>query len=312
MQSANNLHELGLVGLGKIARDQHVPALRNSAHFRLAATASPADQLDGIPGYDSLDRMLDQNPQIRAVVLCTPPGVRFDLARAALEAGRHVMLEKPPTISMDEAKALAALAQAKGCTLFSAWHSRETDCVDRARDWLVGKSIKRIMIEWREDIRRWHPGQDWILAADGFGVFDPGINALSILTTLCPAALELTHATLQVPSNHAAPIAARLTMQSGQTIPVLADFDFRNEAEQVWDIVFETDYGFLRLSDGGHGLSIDGTKLSNCPDAEYPRLYARFAGLIGMNASDCDVRPLGIVAAALAEGQIVVDAPFEL
>jgi D-galactose 1-dehydrogenase/L-arabinose 1- dehydrogenase len=47
----------------------------------------------------------------------------------------------------------------------------------------------RVQLIWREDVRVWHPGQDWLLAAGGFGVFDPAINALSILTRVLPERL---------------------------------------------------------------------------------------------------------------------------
>src|SRR3546814_20550411 len=92
------------------------------------------------------------------------------------------MLEKPPAATTTEICALADHARARGVTLFATGHSREAAGVAGARDWLSGKRIRAAHIRWKEDIRRWHPGQEWILDAGGFGVFDPGINALSILT----------------------------------------------------------------------------------------------------------------------------------
>src|SRR3546814_1601187 len=92
------------------------------------------------------------------------------------------MLEKPPAATTTEICALADHARARGVTLFATWHSREAAGVAGARDWLSGKRIRAAHIRWKEDIRRWHPGQEWILDAGGFGVFDPGINALSIMT----------------------------------------------------------------------------------------------------------------------------------
>jgi D-galactose 1-dehydrogenase len=44
-----------------------------------------------------------------------------------------------------------------------------------------------VNVIWREDVRVWHPGQDWIWQPGGLGVFDPGINALSIITHILPA-----------------------------------------------------------------------------------------------------------------------------
>jgi D-galactose 1-dehydrogenase len=57
-----------------------------------------------------------------------------------------------------------------------------------AKAWLAGKrQVARGRITWREDVRKWHPGQDWVFEPGGMGVFDPGINALSILTISCPS-----------------------------------------------------------------------------------------------------------------------------
>src|SRR5690606_40163452 len=66
-------------------------------------------------------------------------------------------------------------------------HSRMALAVAAARRWLADRTIHEGRITWREDLRKWHPGQDWILDAGGMGVFDPGINALSILTEILPA-----------------------------------------------------------------------------------------------------------------------------
>ncbi len=50
-------------------------------------------------------------------------------------------------------------------------------------------------------MRQWHPNQEWIWQAGGLGVFDPGINALSIITHILPRALFITKATLEFPEN---------------------------------------------------------------------------------------------------------------
>ena len=83
--------------MGKIARDQHLPAISGDPAFTLAATVSPHDRgLDGVPHFDSIDSLLTDGAEIDAVALCTPPQVRYGLAAAALATGLHVFLEKPP------------------------------------------------------------------------------------------------------------------------------------------------------------------------------------------------------------------------
>jgi hypothetical protein len=55
-------------------------------------------------------------------------------------------------------------------------------------------AIYTVRIEWREDVRVWHPGQTWIWEPGGFGVSDPGINALSVATRILPRPFFLTNA----------------------------------------------------------------------------------------------------------------------
>jgi predicted dehydrogenase len=172
--------KLALVGIGAIARNEHLPLLATSGEFSLAATVSRHGSLDGVPNFFDLQELLGSGEAIDAVSFCTPPQGRSAMARAALEAGRHVMLEKPPGATMAEVGALARLAETKGLTLFASWHSRQAAGVEPARAWLADKEIRAVRIVWKEDVHVWHPGQEWIWAPGGFGVFDPGINALSI------------------------------------------------------------------------------------------------------------------------------------
>ena len=302
---------LGLVGIGKIARDQHLPAIAASDRFTLAATASHDTVLPGLPGYAEIAEMICGGHGLEAVSLCTPPTGRFAQACAAIDAGLHVMLEKPPGATVSEVMELADRAAEQGETLFATWHSREAASIDAARCWLKPREIRSVMIEWREDIRVWHPGQDWILTAGGFGVFDPGINALSIVTSILPGALRITAGTLHVPANRAAPIAASLSMIYRADTPVMAEFDFLQAGPQSWDITVETDNGVLRLSEGGGRLTIDGAPAPKGANREYPRLYQSFADLIAARDSDVDLRPLQLVADAFLLGRTIRAAPFD-
>jgi len=102
--------KLALIGIGKIAVDQHVPSIAASKDWELAATVSRAGTVDGVPSYTDLDTMLAENADVEVVSLCLPPVPRYDYAKACLEAGRHVMLEKPPGATLAEVHALEALA----------------------------------------------------------------------------------------------------------------------------------------------------------------------------------------------------------
>lgn len=299
---------VALVGIGKIARDQHVPALAASPDWVLAATVSRSGSVEGVPGYTDFADMLAARPDIGMVSLCMPPVPRFAYAEAALQAGRHVMLEKPPGATLAEVHALHALAQDRGLTLFATWHSRMAQGVAAAKAWLAGRAVTGARITWREDVRQWHPGQDWVFEPGGMGVFDPGSNALSILTEILPRAVHLTEAVLEFPANRHTPIAAQLVFSGGVT----ADFDWRQTGPQTWDIEVETSGGDLALRMGGNRLEIDGVERAgeNSIMGEYPALYARMAMLVGQGRSDVDLAPMVHVADALTLGRRVQVADF--
>lgn len=301
---------IGVVGLGKIAHDQHLPTIAACPKFELAATASPGARLDGVPGYDSLEAMLAGPERIDAVSMCQPTQFRFNDARRALEAGKHVFLEKPPATSVGAVRALAEITEGKPQTLFAAWHSRCAAGVEPARRWLADRRVRKVQVEWKEDVRRWHPGQTWIWTPGGLGVFDPGINALSILTAILPRTLFLTSAKLSFPQNRQAPIAADLTLSDADGADIAAALDWRQTGPQTWEIRVETDRGPLRLSDGGNLLAVEGAPQPLAAQTEYRGLYERFAALIEAGRSDVDWTPLGLVADAFLMGERSTVDPF--
>lgn len=295
----------GLVGFGKIAREEHVPAIAATGGASLIAVASRNASAHGFANYPDLQTMLAHEPTINAIALCQPPQVRYESACMALRAGKHVFLEKPPGASLSEVEALIQLARAQGVSLYASWHSRHAGGVDQAQGWCARNTLRRVTITWKEDVRRWHPGQDWIWEAGGFGVFDPGINALSILTKVVADRIRMMDATLQFPANRDAPIAADLTMETASGVPIIAAFDWRHTGTQTWQILFEGEGRHHLFSQGGEGHSADDSVLSN----EYHQMYAHFAALVRAGESDVDLAPLTLVADAFMRGRMTrVDA----
>jgi D-galactose 1-dehydrogenase len=303
--------KLGIVGVGKIVRDQHLPAVAKDSDFQLTAAASRHGKVDGIPNYPTIEAMLAAESGLDAVSLCMPPQFRYDAARTALEAGKHVFLEKPPGATVSEVEHLKALAAKNGVSLFASWHSRYAPAVEAARAFLASARISSAAINWKEDVRRWHPNQEWIWEPGGFGVFDPGINALSIVTHILPP-MFITSAVLDFPENRAAPVAAHVVFRTSTGLPVTMELDWLQTGPQSWDILADTDKGRMLLSGGGSKLAIDGKTVHDEPEAEYPMLYRRFAEIVRAGTSDVDLAPLQHVADAFMLGKRnVVEAFFD-
>lgn len=302
---------LAIVGFGKIAHDQHLPALARRTDVALAAIASPHAVHPGVPCFGSLSELLASGTAFEAVAVCTPPQARRAQAALALEAGKHVLLEKPPASSVSEIRPLAGLAEARGVTLFATWHSRHAAAVEAARAVLAGRRIRHAQIVWKEDVRVWHPGQDWIFEPGGLGVFDTGINALSIVTRVLPEPVFTTAARLEIPENRQAPIRAALDLADGHGLTISAAFDFLQPGPPTWTMRFDTDAGEVLLSQGGARLSVDGQVRQVPEQSEYDAVYDRFSELVGRGGSDVDLSPLQLVADAFLLGRRLTAPAFD-
>ncbi len=303
--------QLGIVGVGKIARDQHLPVIAANPAFTLVGAANRSGPVDGIPTYPDLDALCAAQ-KIEAVTICTPPQDRHAIIRDALNRGLHVMLEKPPGSTLSEVADLPGLAQAKNVALFATYHSRFAPAVAPARAWLADKKISAVRVRWLEDVRRWHPGQDWVFKPGGLGVFDPGINALSSLTAILPTAPFITSAELSFPANRDTPIAATLAMTDPAGLKIDVTLDWRQTGEQIWEIAVDTDAGPLVLSGGGTTLDLAGAKTEDDDGhAEYTGLYRRFAELVPARQIDFDTRPIELIADAFLLGKRTAVGAFD-
>lgn len=296
-------YRIGVIGLGKITQDQHLPVIAQDADFTLAAVSSQRGlTAPGALAFRDHADLLARTPDLHAVAVCTPPQARYAIALDALRAGKHVMLEKPPAATLAELAALEAAAAARGLVLMTTWHSQYNAAVDRARALLAGQSVTRLFVNWKEDVRKWHPGQAWIWRAGGFGVFDPGINALSIVTKIMPQPVIVTEAELLVPENAQAPIAANLRFAGAGDLR--AEFDWRASGGETWEITVETASGQrMHLSGGGARLEVDGALAVAEPMREYQGIYRHFAQLLRDGRSHVDAAPFRLVADAFMLGR---------
>jgi len=295
---------IAIIGYGKIAEDQHVPSIAANPRFELVASSSRSGR--GVERkFGDWRELIRSVEGLEAVAITTPPGPRYTIARECILAGLHCLLEKPPTAGLAEIADLDCLAEAKGVSLFTTWHAQHHSTVEAAAKALAGKRIRSMQILWHEDVHKWHPGQQWIWEAGGFGVFDPGINAFSIATRIFPGTLLVKSAALSVPQNAQTPIAADVAFYSPEAEgPLGASLDWRRSEGEEWTVAIETSDGTnVRLEEGGSRLILDGKTSADTGIGEYPDIYRTFAKLIDERRSLVDVAPLRLVADCLLVGK---------
>ena len=130
---------VGLIGYGYASKTFHAPLVSGTPGMTLAAVSS-SDETKVLADWPAgkvvtAPQALFSDPDIDLVVIPTPNDTHFPLAKAALEAGKHVVVDKPFTVTLSQARELEAIAKSEG-RLLSVFHNRRWDS-----DFLTVKSL---------------------------------------------------------------------------------------------------------------------------------------------------------------------------
>ena len=169
----------GIIGYGSSGKKLHTPLLLDNPNFSLYAIATKSSSQSKHLPENTIQLTPEQlivEPNIDLVVVATPNDTHFSYAKKALEAGKHVIVEKPIALNTEQVAILSELAQTKGL-LLSTFHNRLWDC-----DYLAVKKIVKnktlgtihsygvqVNRYWPEVINNWrdnpeHGGAVWELA----------------------------------------------------------------------------------------------------------------------------------------------------
>jgi predicted dehydrogenase len=157
---------VGVIGFGFVSKTFHVPLLKATDGYKIAAVSSshPADVKSVIPDVDVVSdpKALATHPDIDLVVVASPNETHAPLAEAAMRAGKNVVVDKPFTITVEQARHLGAVAT-KNDVLLSVFQNRRWDSdfltiQDAIRRGLVGRIVlfESRIDRFRPDVReRW-------------------------------------------------------------------------------------------------------------------------------------------------------------
>jgi predicted dehydrogenase len=321
---------IAIVGCGEIARKQHARFLCSDANdtgFRLVATADPHASMDveDVRHYPDHRTMLAAEPELAAVAVCTPTFTHFEIARDALLAGKHTLLEKPPASTVAELVELQRIAAERGVVLCTSFHSQHNEAVRQAADLLArigpgrnlpeknlpGRNLK-VLITWRENYDRWHPGQRWPWQRGGCGVFDSGINALSMLSHILPnVEFRVLTAKFLLPANAETPSTATLQLSADETGRGDFLFEWTKGGEDLWEIEVSLEHaGAARETitiKNFNTLSRNGKMILEATTGgdEYAGVYRKFADTVKRGVTVVSYKEMRIIeeAFALAETQ---------
>ncbi|MBM5800644.1 MAG: Gfo/Idh/MocA family oxidoreductase, partial [Cyanobacteria bacterium K_DeepCast_35m_m2_023] len=224
----------------------HLEALRNSDHWQPVALWHPraerlakASRDQGLSGTTEFEALL-ADPHIDAVVIATPPAPRYTLAKAALQAGKHLMLEKPVGLHAEDVADLQRLALANGLSVAVDFEYRAVPLFQQLAQLLQQGVLGEpwlVKLDWlmasRADARR--PWSWYSSAAEGGGVLGAlGTHAFDLLHWLVGPTVDLkaqlstaishrphpsTGAATRVDAEDIALIQLQLQGAQGQTVP---------------------------------------------------------------------------------------------
>jgi predicted dehydrogenase len=142
-----------------------------------------ARRFAGEQAFDGLEAAL-ADPRVDAVVLVLPHHLHAGAVRAALDAGKHVLVEKPIALDVEEGEELVRTAEAAGLCLAVAEQYRLSPLVQRVRRLLDEDLVGRISLVNAGVIGSFRPAQDWKNARDTMGggvLLDVGVHYIDIL-----------------------------------------------------------------------------------------------------------------------------------
>ena len=122
---------IGFIGCGRVTNELHLPALKQLPGVEIVGLADrDPDALRRASrhvramhlaaDYHALLKM----DSIDAVAVCVPPGQHVEVALAALDAGKHLLIEKPPALTLEECDRLISRAAARNRTVMVGFNTR--------------------------------------------------------------------------------------------------------------------------------------------------------------------------------------------
>lgn len=150
--------KVGLAAYGMSGQVFHAPFISTNPHFKLCKIVERSKELskERYPNATivrSFEELI-KDPAIELIVVNTPDSTHYEYARLALEAGKHVIVEKPFTSTTEEGEELIALAAEKGLML-SVYQNRRWDADFRTVQEIISKGLLGRLVEYESTFARY-------------------------------------------------------------------------------------------------------------------------------------------------------------
>ena len=209
---AARILKTGIIGCGRVAWERHLPAVARNRSICVTATADTdggrsarfAERLGAAHAFTSYSELLAR-PDVDAVAVLTPAGSHAEIGLAALDAGKHLLVEKPLALTLGDCDRLIERASRTNLKVVVGFNLRWHRLIGEASELLarggVGR-IKAIRSVYTHD-RSGVDAPDWhrVLALGGGVSFNEAVHHFDLWRHLAGGAIDQVHA-MSMPSRH--------------------------------------------------------------------------------------------------------------
>ena len=305
-------YSLGLIGFGNIGKI-HYDALTKSGQtdFQVKAIADLSTQQV---------REVLKNPNIQAVSINTPPNTHFQLVMDVLNAGKHVLVEKPPALTVAQCEEMSVCANQQERVLFMSFHARYNPAVEAAKEELVDKNIEGIDIQYSEYAPNYHATPGWIFnpeIAGGGVLIDSGINALSVVTYVLPdwTPFSVKDAKFKKAGGFKVETEAHVGFSFGSKGSGTLSMDWMNKGPEVRQVTFTADEDAYVVDivknifskNGEVRMTVDASREIVDQESEYRGVYRDFARHLAQGKSLISTKELAFIQEAYRRGNKILN-----
>ena len=263
---------IGVVGCGRVAQQRHIPIIGDMPQAELRALADVDDKTlnrlarqYGVESAYTDYRELVGSDAIDAVMVAAPTQFHAEVGVAALNAGKHVMIEKPLALSIDEVEKLEAAAAASGKTVAVAMNSRWHRLTREARGIVRGGTLGKIGLlrsVFTDEFRIEETPRPWMMRHDlaGCVLIEQAIHHFDLWAFLLDSEVDDIYAKMEDPMSSSERAAVTATMANGVIVSAM----FSEGLKAVNELEIYGEDGRLQVS----VYDFDGLNVS--PRWEYP------------------------------------------
>ena len=253
---------VGVIGYSGVASRLHLPVLSKLPGVRVTAIAGTtqgalnavADRY-AIPARYLDYRDLLQDPGVDAVAICVPPGLHEVIGLAALEANKHVFMEKPLALSLEQCSRLVRAAESSSATTMVGFHLRWHRLVQEAHEWMTAGRLGTVEllrtvftsgIRWRANLPAWRTRRH----AGGGVLIESGVHSYDLWRFLAGSEIDEVQVTSRSAGDNDITALVNARLQNG----ILATAGFCQGTVDSLEIDIYGSAGRLQIS----GYALDG------------------------------------------------------